>query len=301
MKILIQLTFNNGLGNLYCGMIEILHFLEHYINQGYQVELVFSSNGSGAGNKFIGFCEIEEIFEKEDLKIFSKITNRQNSITTKEYEGYTYHSTQYGPNEPGVHWWDVFFEELPIDMPPKNPYNMETLLSGQYKPKFIPRLNKKVYEKVENFIKQNEKIDGIIQVRYFDLRPTPENDFQDFCFKLKDQISSKPDSKYYVSTHNQFLRNTVSDLSNVILYDFNNISELPNDHGYYFYNKNFDKETLLDRLYDNLAEMVLISKTDNLYYYTSYHWMSTFQYYAKSTNEKMNLTRINENNLNILI
>lgn len=300
MKMMIQLTFNNGLGNLYCGMIEIMHFLEHYKNQGYYIELVFSSNGSGAQNKFIGNCTIEEIFEEEDLNFFDKITNRQSSITSKEYENYKYHSTQYGPNEPGVHWWDVFFEIMPDEIPPKNPYNMETLLNGKHVPKFKPRLNKRVYEKVENFVKEKGKIDKILQVRYFDLRPTPEEDFQNFCFKVKDKINEEENNKFYISTHNQFLRDTVGNLPNVILYDFDKISELPNDHGYYYYHKNFDREFLLDRLYDNLAEMVLISQLDYLYYFTSYNWISTFIYYAKSQKPELNLIRINQNNLDII-
>ena len=74
MKLLIQLTFNNGLGNLYCGAVELLHFANHYKNLGYDCELIFASNGSGGNNnKYIDFVEFEEIFDVDSFKIFNKI------------------------------------------------------------------------------------------------------------------------------------------------------------------------------------------------------------------------------------
>jgi hypothetical protein len=298
MRLLIQLTFNNGLGNLYCGAVELLNFANHYKNLGYTCELIFASNGNAGGNKFIDYVEFEEIFDTESFGVFDKITNKIHSWGDKQYEGYTYHSTQYGPNYPGAHWWDVFFDESPDFDYPKYQFNMETLVNNIHIPNYIPKLNKKIYEKVDKFIELNGVVNNAIQIRFFDFSINPPEDFKEFCQKIKYKVSDLPE-KFYFTSHNKYAVDLLTELENIVTYKYENMDELPNDHSYYFYNKHFSREVLLNRLYDNLAEMVLLSKFKKIYYSTSYGWMTTFLYYAKSNNMELELININ-NNLDLI-
>lgn len=292
MKLLIQLTFNNGLGNLYCGVIEILHFVEVYKNLGYNCDLIFSSNGSSGGNKFINFIKFEDIFDVSSFKVFDSIKSIEYSINDKEFEGYTYHSTQYGPDYPGAHWWDVYFDTVPEMIFPKNQYNMSTLMSKEFIPKFLPKFNEIVYKKVELFRIKNDGIKKSIQVRNCDYNLNPTDEFKTFSEKLYETVLDSK-TKFHFMSNNQLIIDKLKNLSNIKTYEFNNLELLPNDHSYYFYHKHIDYGILLDRLYDNLAEMVLLSYYDIIYYYTSLSWVSTFLYYSKSNNSEQQLININ--------
>lgn len=294
MKLLIQLTFNNGLGNLYCGVIEILHFVEKYKKLGYSAELIFAINGSACGNKFIDFCNFEDIFDVDDFKMFDRIRTFQNSIGIKEFEGYTYHSTQYGPDYPGAHWWDVYFDTIPDKVFPKDAYNVETLLSKQHVPSFIPKFNKKVYHKVKKFRKKNKNIETAIQVRYFDSSTNPDQSFLDFVENLFYGVE-KSKKKLHVSSNNPHLLTKLSILKNVVEYEFSGLDKLTNDHNYYLHFKNFENEFLYDRLLDNIAEMVILSHYDKIYYKTFFSWNSTFLYFALCNNQNLKLININDN------
>jgi hypothetical protein len=294
MKLLIQLTFNNGLGNLYCGLVEVINFVTKYKELGYNCELIFASNGNSGSNKFINFIEIGEIFDLDILSVFDRVRSIENSISSKEFEGYKYHSTQYGPDFPGAHWWDVFFDEFPDEVLPKYAYNMETLFSGQLLSKHLPKFNGKIYEKVLKFKQENEEVKNAIQIRYFDYRINPEPEFKEYMDKLYEKVKNSK-NKFHVMSNNDFAVSKLKELDNVVTYKFNNVDELPNDHGYYFYHKNFEREILLDRLYDNIAEMIVLKDYENVYYSTSYSWASTFLYYSKSNNPDLKLININSN------
>jgi hypothetical protein len=294
MKLLIQLTFNNGLGNLYCGAVEVLHFVQKYKNLGYECELIFASNGTHGGNKFIGFLNFEDIFDLESFKIFNRIRSFEHSISDKEFEGYTYHSTQYGPNHPGAHWWDVFFDVIPDEVFPKHAYNMETLISNQHVPFLLPKFNKKVYQKTNKFRKKNKKVNKSIQVRYYDYNINVNDDFKLLTKNIYDKLL---DSKniFHLSSNNQYLIDTLKSLNSIKTYEYKHLDILPNDHSYFFYHRHIDNSILLERIYDNLSEMVLLSYYDEIYYYTSFSWITTFLYYSRSNNPTQKLININSN------
>jgi hypothetical protein len=293
MKLLIQLTFNNGLGNLYCGAVDILHFANHYKNLGYDCELVFASNGSLGynNNKYIDFVDFEDIFDADSFKIFNKIRSFKVAIGQKEYEGYTYHSTQYGPDYPGAHWWDVFFDVFPKINHTKVGFNPDNL--HQNTPIWLPKLNEKIYKKVDKFLEKNGDLNEGVQIRYGDYTLNPPEEFKTYCRNLSDKLQLT-NRNFYVTSHNQFAIDTLSTLDNVVAYEYKNINELPNDHCYYFYHKNLSREIYLERLHDNLAEMVLLSKLNKIYFYFhSICWTSTFLYYSKSHNPDQQLININ--------
>jgi hypothetical protein len=294
MKLLIQLTFNNGLGNLYCGTVEVLHFVQKYKDLGYYCELIFASNGTHGGNKFINFVKFEDIFDLESFKVFDNIRSFEHSTNSKEFEGYNYHSTQYGPNHPGAHWWDIFFDEIPDEVFPKYAYNMETLLSNQHVPVFLPRFNKRVYQKVKKFRKKNKSITKSIQIRYFDYNLIPDESYKILTENLFNKVLNS-DEIFHFSSNNQYMIDKLKSLSNIKTYKYKNLDVLPNDHSYYFFHKHIDNQVLLNRVYDNLAEMVSLSHYDEIYYITSFSWITTFLYYSRSNNPNQKLININSN------
>ena len=91
MKVLIQLLFNNGLGNLYCGVTELLNFASECKTMGYSCELLFASN-CWSDNKFIDHVDFGEIFDLASFTVFDKITSIRDSIKEKHYNEYTFSS-----------------------------------------------------------------------------------------------------------------------------------------------------------------------------------------------------------------
>ena len=290
MKMLIQITFNNGLGNLYCGVVDVLHYVKQHKELGYDAELIFASNGSSGGNKYIDSVTIDEIFDINDFVIFDNVRNIKHSINDKSFEGYTYHSTQYGPDYPGAHWWDVFYDVLPDVEIPKPAHNMERLLTNEQVPEFLPKLNKIVYDKVE-LVLSKKQIDGVIQVRHLDYHINPSDDFKNLVDNLHKRVSSSK-LTYYLTSNNQFLIDKLSDLPNIVLYNYNNLDILPNDHNYFMTHSHINRDILLERLYDNLCEMVLLENFNKIYHYTSFSWISTFLFYSRAINPKQSIIDI---------
>jgi hypothetical protein len=291
MRVLFQLTFNNGLGNLYCGLVELLDFAHKYKDLGCDCELIFASNGVENGNKYIEECNFEDIFDMEGMEVFNKITNLHTSIKDKIYNGYTYHSSQYGPITPGIHWWDVFFDVIPTIIFPKQQYNLETLIYNGNKPKYLPKFIKSIYQNVGNIKEKFQDIKDVIQIRYNDYNLQTNDELKILSQRIREGLL-KSEKKFYFMSNNQFFIDSVKELSNVTTFEFSNLSKLPNDHSYYFYNKQVNKNILMERLYENITEMVLLSTFNNIFYFTSFPWISTFLYYAKSKNPSINLINI---------
>jgi hypothetical protein len=91
----------------------------------------------------------------------------------------------------------------------------------------------------------------------------------------------KNNKKYYhIGSNSSFVMDKFLKLENVVEYEFQNLDLFSNDHSYYFYNKHISNDMLLDRLYDNLAEMVSISGANNIFQYSTFSWISNFLIYG---------------------
>jgi hypothetical protein len=296
MRLLIQLTFNKGIGNLYCNVIEILDFVTLYKNIGYKCDLIFSSNGENLKNKYINYIQLGDIFDLSLFDVFDSIRNFENSITDKEFEGFTYYKTQYGAEHPGIHSWDVYFNK-PINSLPYHmrKSSMESFLSNIFKPKLVPKLNKKLYEKATDFINNNKNITKAIHIRYNDYIIHPENYFKEISKNLFTILKSTK-INYHFMSNNQYIIDEVTKLPNIKKYNFKNLEILSNDHPYFHHYKNVDYDILLDRFYDNLTEMLILSYYDTIYYSTLVGpWISTFLYYSTINNPNQKLINIREN------
>ena len=293
---LIQLTFNKGIGNLYCNVIELLDFVTHYKNIGYKCDLIFSSNGEELKNKYINYIQLGDIFDLSLFDIFDSIRNFENSITDTDFEGFTYHSTQYGAEHPGIHSWDIYFNK-PINFLTyyKRNASMESLLSNVFKPKLVPKLNQKIYEKSIDFRNKNKDITKSIHIRYCDYRIPPDDNIKEISKNLFTILKSTKTNFHFMS-NNQYIIDEVTKLPNIKKYDFKNLEILPNDHPYFHHIEDVDYDILLDRFYDNLTEMVILSYYDTIYYSTLVGpWISTFLYYSKINNPNQKLINISNN------
>lgn len=298
MKIIIQHNWTTGLGDLFCASTEYLNFIQEFKNKGVESELIFSFNGS-TGNKFIGLNDFDKIYNLESFKVFDKITVRLESYKEKEIDGCSYKHTQYGPKNPGVHWWDVF-SDFDLGFVEYPNYCPQSFLNGKEKPVIYPKFNKKIEELINFFESEIGKDYDFIQIRHHDYSEHNEN-FEKDIWELYKLIKTS-DKKFHIGSNNQFALDVLTSLDNVYVYRFSNLSLFSNDHPYYYYNKHISNNLLLERLYENIAEMCSIKNANNIFLYTTFSWVSNFLYYGLTQREKeLHFEKINNNLEKILI
>lgn len=289
MKVLIQLTFNNGLGNLYCGATELLNFASECKKMGYSCELIFASN-CGSDNKYIDYVDFEEIFDINSFKVFDKITSIKHSIKEKDYNEYKFFSAAY-VSEPGQHWWDIFLTDKSLILPERPHYDINTLYGQKVLPKILPKFSSPINEKFEKAKQKIPKIKKCIQVRHNDFTINVGDEFKNYTNSII-EILKNTSEEFYVSSNNQFFLDSINKLNNTVTFDFDDLGVFPNDHNYYYYNRGVNRDMLLNRLFDNICEMIILSEFDIILHHTSIGWYSTFLYYSLSHNKNQKLINI---------
>lgn len=291
MKLLIQLNFGL-LGNFYIAVTQLLEFVNHYKKLGYECNLIFASNSGGRNGYGIFDIQFEEIFDVEYFKVFDNITTIQHSITDKNYNEYICHSS----NNPGLSWWDVFFDTEVKDLYKTsfNHHDKFGFSKNNPLPDVLPKFNQIVYDKVKMFKEKNPQIDSTIQLRLYGY-----GDNENYNSKLTQMYSElyestkKSNKNFYLTSSCVSCLGDILKLPNVFLFGDRNLQENMGD-------VNFDeikggRENQLNAFYDCIAEMVMISETNSVYYY-SIHWQSTFLYYSFVNNP--NITILPISNLN---
>lgn len=279
---------------MFCASTEYLNFVKNLKEKGYKTKLIFSFNGESNLNHYIGYNSLDKIFDLNTFNLFDDIVVLERPITSLTYDGLKYHHSQYGATKPGQHWWDVYFDEIPNNITYPN-YDPRSFLYKNIKPNIFPKFNSEVYDRAQNFLKRINKEHNFLQVRYLDYNNNIETDFLKKVDILYDKIK-KSKSSYHVGGNNKIVNEKFSKLPNVIKYDFKNLSLFSNDHSYYHHNRNIPNDVLLDRLYDNLAEMVSVSYTNKIFLFTKFSWISNFLYYGLCMNKnKVDFNLINDN------
>jgi hypothetical protein len=289
MKIVIQHNFSTGLGDLYCACTEYLNFIKKYKEAGYETELQFCFNSSSFSNKYIGYCDFEELFDISSFYIFDKITTKRYSTCDLILNGAKYIHTQYGPKTPGVHFWDIFLDGDEITIPPnviKYPnYCPTSFLKDKFKPEIRPIFNSEVYKRYNIFKNSIPTNHHSVQFRYYDFCNLLNEPLISSLNIFQDKISNSKNS-YHLGSNNQYFLNTLSKLDNVFTYKFKNLDVFTNDHSYFYYNKGIKKELLLDRIYDNLAEMISFKDSQTITHFSVLNWVSNFLYYSFINSDK---------------
>jgi len=278
MKVVIQHNWTTGLGDLYCACTEYLKFIKPLKEIGYETKLIFSFNGISGSNKYIGINEFDKIFDISSFHLFDDISIRKYPVTDLNYDDTHYHHTQYGPTSPGHHWWDVFFDVIPNNLRYPN-INPQTFLDKKETISVLPLFNEQIYKRSSSFQKKiNDEYD-FIQIRYFDYSNKITEEFDKDMNQLF-EIVKKSQRYYHIGSNSPYVMDKFLELDNVITYKFNNLDLFSNDHSYYLYNKHISNDILLDRLYDNIAEMVSISNAKNIFHYSTFDWISNFLLYG---------------------
>lgn len=293
MKVVIQHNWTTGLGDLYCACTEYLNFIKPLKELGYETELIFSFDGISSGNKFIGINSFDKIFNVDSFNLFDIISVRTTPIIELKYKNTKYYHTQYGPTSPGIHWWDTYFDIIPenIQFPNINP---QSFLNKKETISVLPLFNDEVYRRAKLFNEKINKKYDFIQIRYFDYSNKIDKEFEKKMDTLYYKVQNS-NNYFHIGSNSPYVNNKFSNLDNIISYKFKNLDLFSNDHSYYFYNKHISNDLLLDRLYDNLAEMVSISKSNNIFLYTTFGWISNFLFYGfMSKGDKLSFKIIND-------
>jgi len=297
MKILIQHNWGTGLGDFYCAATEYTNFVSFFKEKGFQTELILSFNPP-TGNKFIGFTEFEKIFDINSFSVFDNIIVRKDTIKNETIGNLKYILTQYGPG-PGQHWWDIFSDETLNEYQKTPNYNSDRVIeiagNGQInlsKPNILPKFNQEVYNKCDRFFEKVPEDSQFLHIRYVDWHRRETQELKNIVRDLRDFITIKG-GNFHVGTNNQYILENLSIMNNVYTYEYSNMDILPNDHTYYWFNQHISDDILLDRLYDNLAEMVSLTRPKKFYQLSIVSWHSNFLYYGLiNRNSNFNFERI---------
>jgi hypothetical protein len=291
MNLLIQLHFQNGLGNLYTAVVQLLHFANYYKKLGYKCHFVFACKSEFNGNGWgLDKINIDEIFDMDSFDVFDDIKNIERPIMDKEYNGYTF----YGGKNPSGVWWDVFFLQE-IDKFYQLSYgnhDAHIFSNRDFIPEKIPKFNKKIIDKVNNFKIKFPHIDSSIQLRLFGFND--ELNQSEILHNVYSEIykSVKDSNKtFFLTSSRVSCLGKILDLPNIVLFDsrISNIS--------YGDTRIFDnRETRINFLQDNIAEMVILAENDFVYHMSVLPWVSTYLYYAFVNNPKLSIKKINEIN-----
>jgi len=289
MKLLIQLNFGL-LGNLYVGVTQLLHFANYYKKLGYNCDFIFASNSGGRNGYSIPDIKFDELFDLESFGVFDTITTIEHSITNNQYGEYFC----YGSSNPGVQWWDVFFN-CEVDefftLYYKN-YDNKIFSKNTVLPDIMPKFNKVVYEKVKLFKEKYPQIDSSLQLRLYGYGDK-ENYGERLTKVYSDLYESvkKSNKKFFLTSSCVSCLGKILELPNVFLFTYREMDDNKGDVN--FDNINGGREKQLDTIYEYIAEMVMIGETNHVYFY-SIHWQSTFLYYSFVNNPNIRIMTIND-------
>jgi hypothetical protein len=285
MKALIQHNFRTGLGDMFCDMSTYMTIALNLKKIGYEIHLYFSL----CGNRYVKKNVFHEIFDKETISFFSSIEESFSPINEMKYKDFIYHSSGHDPQVPGIHRWDIFFDEPPKEPIQKFNYSSEYFYNFST-PLIKPKFNSEIFDRVNNFELKYGKEYSFLHVRVSDITQ-PKSYYIHLCEKLESYINDK-NLKFYLGTNNDLIYLYFKNKKNIITYDFKNHSKIGNDVN--AIDNSFDTDVLYDRLCDTLAEMILIKNSNSIHCYADSDLKSNFYSYAYSENNKINFIHIKD-------
>lgn len=294
-KILIQLTFVNGVGNFYTALTQICKIVEECKKINYECHLIFARNSNIYGRNGWNVSDInfEELVDENTFKLFDSVENIDKSIITAKYKDFVCFDVNIGSC-----WLDIFYSHRDESLIEKiNSYrSYETVKKEHFSllPIIKPKLHPDIYAKVKKFKEKNADLNSAIQFRlggYGDVNNTTQ-DLKNLYKKVADFL--KNENKNYFLTSS-----CISCLSEI--YKLPNIKIFPFRHEYgdmgdiySFYDLKEDRDDLLNKLYDIFSEMVFMSDIKYIFHKTVLSWRSTFLNYAIINNQDIEIYNIEE-------
>lgn len=288
MKLLIQHNFITGLGDMYVSVTQYLEFANEYKNKGYETELVVCFRE----NKYIDMIDFSEIFDMEYFSVFDKISYVKKPILKNKYEELTYVFTAnltVDP-KPGQQDWDVFLSESneKLIIPNSTTYR---LLVDNNQPKIKPKFSKDIINKSDIISRQIGDDYNYLQIRMNDEKRLTKDDYK--MLELFHNKIIQTNEVFHIGSNSHEVLNFFNNKKNVFTYGFKSSCEFDSNHNY-FGHTNLTNEEYIQRLKDNIVEMVSIKNAKKIYQYSEIFWISQFLFYSFVENiGNINFYRVN--------
>jgi hypothetical protein len=286
MKLLIQLNWTAGLGEVYSDLCELVDYAHKYKELGYETQLNFCFHGShGTRNKYLDNpINLDEIFKIDNLDVFDKIDNRSHSHGSLDYDNLKCVRASGPGKKVGMHEWDAFVDVFPEEefLYPK--FKAQDLIRFQRVPIKTLEYKDSIVQTANDFSKSIGGDYDFLHIRNFD-REIPNDVMNERVNLIFDKVKNSS-RKFHLGSNNQSIIDKLSILPNVFIYPISDLNVYHNDHGY-GHGSNLTQEFLHKRLEENLSEMVSIKNADRILSTTSYNWISSFITYGilKQLNE----------------
>jgi len=291
MKAIIQHNFTSGLGDFIADVSHYLTLLKDVKESGYEIHLIISLRG----NKYTNGPFFKELFDEETVNFFNSIEEVNATTSELELNGCKYHSSNHHPQLPGYHHIDIFFDVAPDNFGWRR-YDAQVAHTENIIPKILPKLNKKVLDRIQLF---NEKLPEnyyFLHVRTSDIIDNNTERYDRIINNIKKYID-ETNCTFHLGTNNKHIYNNLKSHKNIFVYDFKSYDIVNNDMNAFtngWDERGISTEILNERILDICAELASVKNTSKIYFIHDVSWISNFLFYPICfTNNKIEL--INKN------
>lgn len=284
MNILIQHTFNTGLGDCIVAVSEYVHNCLKLKDEGYKIHLKVNTSD----NKYYKDLKLTDLFDESVFNIFDTVEYISNSFIIPP-DNYEVKHISYNAPKPGLHWWDLFVEKNDnFDFDVTTFFQQPTTFANvQYAP--ILQLSHEVINIVEELNYTNESS--------IYLRSNDEVETLELYEIYKDIINDivKTSSSIFVCSNSYTLKEKIKQIAdnNLIYYNIpyeDNVQFSGTPLGNHFSSKycsNVPLDIRKKRTLYTMAEMVKLSKSKTIHYFTSWNRISNFLFLSIANNTEV--------------
>jgi hypothetical protein len=278
MKAIIQHNFTSGLGDAIVAIYEYLETAEKLKNLGFEIKLILNLTR----NSYIDNSDFFQIFDKEEFFVFNNIEITEKPIYDNNFGLYKKIYTLHNVSS-GLHWWDLFVDNENFDKSVITIYPQQSPLS----PPKRNILNKKIHQSyLETLNRINNNPNYIsIYFRTFDL-----NDGINFFNEKKDVVIEilKNNANVFICSNSFKIKELIKNLGFKNLFQF----EIPleKNFGNHFQTKKIienSNETLFERTKYTLFDMISLSNSHKIFFFTEWNRNSNFLIFSKINKTKI--------------
>ena len=277
MNVLIQHNFTSGLGDFIADVSHYLTILKELKNEGYEIHLRISLRG----NKYTNGSFFRKLFSEETCSFFDSIEEVQDTIREKNFNEYTYHSSNHSPQSPGYHHFDIFFDVPPTEQLKYKAYDAQRAHLNSLFPDVLVKFSDNVLSRVESFWKQLPEDYYFLHIRTSDIIDGDTSRYDRIINNIKKYIEETK-CNFHLGTNNKHIYNNLKGHKNIFLYEFKNYDLVNNDMNAFtngWDNKNIETDVLTERMFDICAEIISIQKASKIYFLHDISWISNFLFY----------------------
>jgi hypothetical protein len=285
MKVIIQQNFTSGLGDFISDLSHYLTTTDELRQNGYDIHLKISLNS----NKYVMGKFFDRVFNTDTRNFFSSIEETPNVIREFEVDGCKYFGSNHDPQKPGVHHFDIFFDEIPENFKhPASLYLHATRIRNDgILPKKIPVFSDEVMDRVKFFWNKLPEEYDFLHIRTSDIIDRDTERYQSIVNKVENYLIEN-NTNLHLGTNNKFIYERLKNNPKIFVYEFEGFDSINNDMNAFTYgynHSNITEEFLINRLMNIFSEMVSIIKVKKIFTITDFDWTSNFLFYPLSYSE----------------